>query len=62
MKPSCEHCGHKDAELPNSDMNLCDGCHQENVPQCMRNPLEKENPEVQDFELEEEPAMTVADT
>ena len=68
MKLSCEHCGHKDAELRNSDMNLCDGCHQENqknVLQCMRNLLEKENPEVQDFDLEkdeEEPAMTVADT
>ena len=24
MKPSCEHCGHKDAELRNSDMNLCE--------------------------------------
>ena len=64
MKP-CEHCGHKDAELRNSDMNLCDGCHQENVLQCMRNLLEKENLEVQEFELEkdeEEPTMTVADT
>ena len=61
----CEHCGHKDAELRNSDMNLCDGCHQENVLQCMRNLLEKENLEVQEFELEkdeEEPTMTVADT
>ena len=60
-----EHCGHKDAELRNSDMNLCDGCHQENVLQCMRNLLEKENLEVQEFELEkdeEEPTMTVADT
>ena len=61
----CEHCGHKDAELRNSDMNLCDGYHQENVLQCMRNLLEKENLEVQEFELEkdeEEPTMTVADT
>ena len=65
MKPSCEHCGHKDAELRNSDVNLCDGCHQENVLQCMRNLLGKENLEVQEFELEkdeEDPAMTVADT
>ena len=65
MKPSCEHCGHKDAELRNNDMSLCDGCHQENVHQCMRNLLEKENPEVRDFELEEdeeESAMTVPDT
>ena len=46
-------------------MNLCDSCHQENVLQCMRNLLEKENLEVQEFKLEkdeEEPAMTVADT
>ena len=64
MKP-CEHCGNRDVELRNSDMNLCDGYHQENVLQCMRNLLEKENPEVLDFELEEdeeEPAMTVPDT